>query len=239
MNKILESWLYKELLDQYRGDTTLKIRKKWGEPAELQISVVRKGNDRMLVAIDHLRRSINIIFEESSIKEIKDWFGRFGNFTATFTHRGIHRGWNNTYCKKFKTSVDTFVTSHPEYDIHVIGHSRGGALAGVCLYYLGLEHEGHDLSGITYGSPRFTDKQGRDAFNRMPIDFLRVIYDADPVTRLPYKIMGGARHVGRTKIIGKLKFRYAFPITRRVIGFKRHVNYGKKIKQLFKYKGAS
>lgn len=228
MNKLLESWLFKEILDDHKeGSYTLNLT--WF--AQVNVTVVRKGHDRMAIIRSDQTHEMLIVFEGSDIKDIKDWVGQYGNFNADFNAEGLHDGWAKTYDKKFAKTIDTFVTNYRHYDWHCIGHSRGGALAGVCCYRL-ADSYALSNSGITYGSPRFTNKKARDIFNKMPIDFTRVIYDGDPVTRVNYRTFG-SRHVGKAVVIGKMKFRFLFPVMRRLIGFKRHLSYGKKLRKLY------
>lgn len=69
-----------------------------------------------------------------------------------------------------------------ERPVWVTGHSLGGAVA--VLLIATLEHRGfEDVSGVTFGQPKFTDARGAEKLARL--DVIRVVHEADPVPMLP------------------------------------------------------
>ena len=70
----------------------------------------------------------------------------------------------------------------PKRPVWVSGHSLGGAVAA--LLVATLEHRGfNNVSGITFGQPKFTDAHGAGKLAHLNI--LRIVHDEDPIPMLP------------------------------------------------------
>jgi len=100
----------------------------------------------------------------------------------------IHSGFLRAY-KSVEKHINKEVSRIPEeYEFHVTGHSLGGALAVLYCAYGVIE----PLSLVTYGQPRVGDKSLLERLSQ--INYTRVVYQSDVVTRVPYI---GYTHKGR------------------------------------------
>lgn len=85
----------------------------------------------------------------------------------------------------------------------VTGHSLGGAVAA--LLVATLDHRGFkEVSGITFGQPKFTDAYGANKLAHLRI--LRIVHDEDPIPMLPPVALEGGgvaryHHLGPEVII--------------------------------------
>lgn len=112
---------------------------------------------------------------------------------------GVHSGFYKTY-QSIKNEVIAGVLTvreaHPDYAIHVTGHSMGGALANILCADLVHNHGISPLVGYTFGQPRVFDSKGREFFNSLPgLTYLRVHNGHDPVPAVPPTLLGFT-HVG-------------------------------------------
>lgn len=98
-----------------------------------------------------------------------------------FTSGRVHSGFLNLFYK-FEKIINQYVTNN---NILWTGHSRGGALAGLCQSYYGC--------GVNYsfGCPRFGDKE-YSANNKLP--HYRFTFATDPIQYLPPKILSYKHH---------------------------------------------
>ena len=70
----------------------------------------------------------------------------------------------------------------PGYEVHLPGHSLGGAAAAILLML--FKEDGVTLgSAITFGQPKVTNSQGVTTYRLLPL--LRFVNDRDPVPLLP------------------------------------------------------
>lgn len=70
----------------------------------------------------------------------------------------------------------------PTRPVWVTGHSLGGAVAA--LLVATLDHRGFkEVSGITFGQPKFTDAHGVGKLAHLKI--IRIVHDEDPIPMLP------------------------------------------------------
>lgn len=93
----------------------------------------------------------------------------------------------------------------PEKPVWVVGHSLGGAVAALLIAT--LDHRGFtDVSGITFGQPKFTDSHGVAKLAHLRL--LRIVHEEDPVPLLPPAMIEGRvissyAHLGPEVIIRK------------------------------------
>lgn len=93
----------------------------------------------------------------------------------------------------------------PDKPVWVVGHSLGGAVAALLIAT--LDHRGFtDVSGITFGQPKFTDAHGVAKLAHLRL--LRVVHEEDPVPMLPPTMIEGRvistyAHLGPEVIVRK------------------------------------
>lgn len=128
--------------------------------------------------------------------------------TNCTVHMGFLRSWENTRSIVLKHLLEA-KAAHSDYDIHLVGHSLGGAVAALA----GLELEIKGLSPIitTFGEPRLGNSGLRDyldaVFDLNSEDaekrFRRVTHKDDPVPLLPLTEWGYKMHAGEVYISKK------------------------------------
>jgi len=181
-------------------------KKNRGSYYPLHNKIVKSNCVRMLtktVENDYAFCSVEsdrLVFVFAGSDDIKDWVNDFkrGN-NDWIKHNHIHKGFYFSY-EPFKKWVTTIVAQHFNKDIYVTGHSRGGALALLCAYNLGLRE--HKVSCITFGAPKVFKK--RKKFNLLSIYNTNVIIKRDKVPRLPYSF----KRTGKTVVLKSRWFYY-------------------------------
>ncbi|KAF2166468.1 hypothetical protein M409DRAFT_66524 [Zasmidium cellare ATCC 36951] len=120
-------------------------------------------------------------------------------------HWGFHRSWMNTR-DKILESVQEQVLHHPDYELTLIGHSLGGAVAA--LAGLDFKARGWHPRITTFGEPRIGNlafvkylDQRFDLAKKAPendtlSEYRRVTHIDDPVPQLPLTEWGYAMHAG-------------------------------------------
>ncbi|KAB5536572.1 lipase [Coniochaeta sp. 2T2.1] len=103
---------------------------------------------------------------------------------------------------------------HPDYPIHLVGHSLGGAVAALAALELRLTHNLSDISVTTFGEPRIGNKDlvryldrvfGLEHDDGYDPDlekraYRRVTHTGDPVPLLPLAEWGFRSHAGEVHI---------------------------------------
>ena len=105
-----------------------------------------------------------------------------------------HEGFVSEYML-FREKVIEYVDMHPDKDIHVVGHSLGGALATLASFDIASTLD-REVNTITFGAPRVGTKDFRDAFENLPINLYRVVVANDPIARVPGMLIP-YEHVGQ------------------------------------------
>lgn len=130
--------------------------------------------------------------------------------TNCTVHMGFLRSWENTRPVVLKHLLEV-KAAHPDYDIHLVGHSLGGAVAALA----GLELEVKGLNPIvtTFGEPRLGNVGLRDYLDGVfklnnnegaeEKRFRRITHKDDPVPRLPLTEWGYRMHAGEIFISAK------------------------------------
>lgn len=147
---------------------------------------------------------------DATISKSKEEKTKCNNCTV---HSGFWTSWQNTrpfILPDIKASLE----KHPEYELHLVGHSLGGAVAGLA----GLEMEGYGLKPTitTFGEPRIGNDGLRDWIDltfSLPSEhstngshifkegrYRRVTHVDDPVPLLPLQEWGYRAHAGEVYI---------------------------------------
>ena len=83
------------------------------------------------------------------------------------------------------------------YEVHVCGHSLGGAVATLCVYWLARSFLQTSILLVTFGSPRTINTEFANVLARMPnLRIYRVANSVDVVSRVPPSYVD-YQHVGR------------------------------------------
>ena len=130
--------------------------------------------------------------------------------TNCTVHMGFLRSWENTRPVVLKHLLEA-KAAHPDYDIHLVGHSLGGAVAA--LAGLELEVKGLNPIATTFGEPRLGNNGLRDYLDAVfklnsnegteEKRFRRITHKDDPVPLLPWTEWGYKMHAGEVYISKK------------------------------------
>jgi len=112
-------------------------------------------------------------------------------------HNGFYDAWN-TFKKPINQYINKIlnIESLPFPKIEVTGHSKGSTLATLCCRHL-AKNRRLPCSGIVFGTPRVGNKEFRNEFNILPINFTRVNLGYDIVKYVP-PALWTFRHVGKS-----------------------------------------
>ena len=117
-------------------------------------------------------------------------------------HSGFMTSWKNTRCT-IVPHVEAALNEHPDYELTLVGHSLGGAVAALAA--LEFQSRGWQPHVTTFGEPRVGNKAFNKyidaAFNLTTVDperslFKRITHVDDPVPLLPLEEWGYAMHAG-------------------------------------------
>ncbi|KAJ5760095.1 hypothetical protein N7520_007251 [Penicillium odoratum] len=116
-------------------------------------------------------------------------------------HAGFMNSWLNTRSTVLPQLSDAR-KNYPDYEITLVGHSLGGAVAA--LAGLEMKLKGWNPSVTTFGEPMvgnqefvdFLDEQFHMGSDRVTRSFRRVTHINDPIPLLPLKEWGYAAHAG-------------------------------------------
>lgn len=121
-------------------------------------------------------------------------------------HAGFQTSWTHTR-KEILVDLETQLKLWPHYSLHLVGHSLGGAVAG--LAGLDLLARGYDPTITTFGEPRlgnqglvnyidarFQLKPKRGQRDMDGLHYRRVTHIDDPIPLLPLTEWGFAMHAG-------------------------------------------
>ena len=105
-----------------------------------------------------------------------------------------HEGFVSEYML-FRDKVIEYVDMHPNKEVHVVGHSLGGALATIASFDIASTLD-REVNTVTFGAPRVGTKDFRSAFEKLPINLYRVVVANDPIARVPGMLIP-YEHVGQ------------------------------------------
>ncbi len=103
-------------------------------------------------------------------------------------HGRLHRGFVEAY-QEVSCKIQMAVDQLGNMPLYITGHSLGGALACIAT---GVLANDNIAACYTFGSPRVGNDE-LDAHTKIPV--YRVVNATDPITRMPFNIMGYT-HVG-------------------------------------------
>ncbi|RKO87428.1 Alpha/Beta hydrolase protein [Blyttiomyces helicus] len=102
----------------------------------------------------------------------------------------VHSGFQNAYSASANDVIDTInkILSQDQfsnYEIHVVGHSMGGAIASIATLDIVATFPNSVVKTYTYGQPRTGNKIWSDWYNSLPIvtsgNVYRITHNIDPV----------------------------------------------------------
>ena len=105
-----------------------------------------------------------------------------------------HEGFVSEYML-FREKVIEYVDMHPEKEVHVVGHSLGGALATLASFDIASSLN-REVNTVTFGAPRVGTSDFRNAFDELTINLFRVVVANDPIARVPGMLIP-YEHVGQ------------------------------------------
>jgi len=105
-----------------------------------------------------------------------------------------HEGFVSEYML-FREKVIEYVNMYPEKEVHVVGHSLGGALATLASFDIASSLN-REVNTVTFGAPRVGTSDFRNAFDKLPINLFRVVVANDPIARVPGMLIP-YEHVGQ------------------------------------------
>uniref|UniRef100_A0AC35GDI2 Fungal lipase-like domain-containing protein n=1 Tax=Panagrolaimus sp. PS1159 TaxID=55785 RepID=A0AC35GDI2_9BILA len=143
-------------------------------------------------AVLHTEQMIVISFRGTNSKEqlvpeawdYDDFQPFLGGKVALYFYRGFYDIWING---TMKDSVNTLKNKYPKYDIYVLGHSLGGAMAALAAVTIVTTNIKplENVHVYTFGQPRTGNEDFANAFNNLGIETYRIVHDRDPVPHAP------------------------------------------------------
>ncbi|EGF78456.1 hypothetical protein BATDEDRAFT_26491 [Batrachochytrium dendrobatidis JAM81] len=120
-----------------------------------------------------------------------------------FNEARVHAGFLGEFMRIRDTVARALlmaISLHPEYKIHITGHSKGGTLATLTAVDLYMTHDLPNIEKkvhlITFGTPRVGNREWAAWLDGIPFaEAIRVIHQNDPVVHLP-PIAMGYQHTG-------------------------------------------
>ena len=175
-----------EIKDKFNSEVTIGT----GEEKKLKWFIQKdKMPNRIWLSI---RGTVNItnIYSDLTYSKTKD------KLSGIYLHKGFAKATKEIY-GDIKKSIDK------NSEIHICGHSLGGAAAVISMIW--LKSEGYNVkSCYTFGQPKVTNSDGRHKYKNLPL--IRIINKGDPVPNLPAGTPGGSskgefRHFGDAVIL--------------------------------------
>jgi pimeloyl-ACP methyl ester carboxylesterase len=127
--------------------------------------------------------------------DAEDWFDNLDARKEPAMSGSVHAGFNQSLDEVWTVVLD-LIAQRGWRNIHLVGHSMGGALATLAGSRLPGVTAWVDLRIITFGQPRCGDRRWAADMNMLfPKNYLRVSNAGDPVPHLPTGWR--FRHAGR------------------------------------------
>ena len=176
------------------------------------------GKRRTIVAFRGTYSIANTVVDLSTIPQEyvpypgddDDGDGKRDRCTNCTVHMGFHTAWMHTRDRIMDDLLQAMIL-HPDYQLNLVGHSLGGAVA--VLGALDLQGRGFHPIVTTFGEPRvgnkglvyFLDKRFNltskvDEKDDTKLKYRRVTHVDDPVPLLPLTEWGFAMHAGEIYI---------------------------------------
>ena len=174
------------------------------------------GKQRLIVAFRGTYSIANTVVDLSTVpqeyvpypEDGDDGDGKGPKCEECTVHMGFHTAWLHTR-EKILRELRVQMMWCPDYRLHLVGHSLGGAVAALAA--LDLQGRGYDPVVTTFGEPRvgnkglvkFFDERfslNEDVEDDMKLSYRRVTHKEDPVPLLPLSDWGFAMHAGEIYI---------------------------------------
>jgi pimeloyl-ACP methyl ester carboxylesterase len=144
------------------------------------------------VAVDHTNKLVIVSFRGSTT--VDAWITNF-DFDTTTTdicpgctaHHGFWDSWVDAR-DRVTPAVREASISYPSYQIAVVGHSLGGAIASLAA--AALRNSGLTVALYSFGSPRIGGTAISSYITNQPGGNYRLTHWNDPVPKVPLLIMG-------------------------------------------------
>jgi predicted lipase len=107
----------------------------------------------------------------------------YGNYGSAIR---VHRGFLTAY-KSVRDEIHEFINNSPTYinNIHVCGHSLGGALATLCAVDMQFNYPNKKVTCYPSGNPKVGNKAFVESYNRRVPNTIRTYMRTDVVPELP------------------------------------------------------
>jgi hypothetical protein len=193
--KILDAWKWAELAYHPEDLPDTAIRMEHGHDSGFYI-LLESGE--LVVSF----QGTGTLSGDPWKAKVADWLSNMN--AADFNGNGIHDGFDSAL-KPFLRDLEPVLGAIRPTRLILTGHSRGGALAGLTAYHMGLP-----CDVITFGAPAQGNREYVNACNMMPLNWINVVNDVDCVPTYPPQVLG-YRHAGRTIALkGPLWHRFYF-----------------------------
>jgi pimeloyl-ACP methyl ester carboxylesterase len=162
-----ESWAYESGYSDF----------EWFEVEDTQAMVVT-SDDKCVLAF-------------RGTTDIADWMTNLDVWKTAYRYGNVHSGFHAALDFVWD-EIELLVAQHSDKELHITGHSLGGALATLAM----AELQYTQASLYTFGSPRVGDKEFATTFNQLYRTY-RFVNNNDVVTRIPlagYDHIGSLRH---------------------------------------------
>merc|ERR1711997_175133 len=176
------------------------------------LKVIQTAENILLAYIGFDHANSRILISVRGSDNLDNWFGT--NFDWIPTHYpnapslsdpkvfpGFYDAWKELEAEGLGQAIKDAFAQKPEYtDIFLTGHSMGAAIIGIAAMDLKLAPNYKDLpisrvDVVTFGSPRWCNKEMADLFNEIIDSNWRIVNRYDTVVTVPIKKMG-YYHVG-------------------------------------------
>jgi hypothetical protein len=160
-----------------------------------RIVLVFRGTDMTLAPVSNWKSNLSIFKKEVEVPDVLK--GKLSDDNLNL-HSGFYdylfsstrRNASETKYDQILGDIKSLLAKHPDHKIYVTGHSLGGALSGLCAFYLACELDlPKPISCINYASPRFGGYkyyEGSQYLEKMKqLRMLRVVNDKDTVASAP------------------------------------------------------
>ena len=103
------------------------------------------------------------------------------------TGMSVHKGFQ-IMAQDIWEDIKEDIVNDPEWKLYMTGHSLGGAIATLCGLYASVEGNASLQEVVTFGQPKITNAKGcKIAASLLDSKMVRVVNEADIITRIPYK----------------------------------------------------
>jgi len=150
----------------------------------------------LYVAVNHRLKVIVVSFRGTH--DFKGWLVDFDIIKTSVSELGVgvsvHAGFYKSYMAGHdvvKEQVEELIGKYPSYELHVVGHSMGAALASLQAQALAHQFPQKKIKLTTYGQPRVGNQAYATMVNKLSnLDAIRFVHASDPVPHGPPEGLG-------------------------------------------------